>query len=77
MGDCNAYGTPMDSRVKMAKDDAKKIICGTMYGKLVGSLIYLTITRPYICHVVGTISRFMVDPIETHYRATQIILRSY
>ena len=32
------------------------------YRRLVGKLIYLTVTRPNIVHVVGLISQFMEKP---------------
>ena len=31
----------------------------TMYRKMVGSLIYVTLTRPDRCHDVGVLSQFM------------------
>lgn len=36
-------------------------------GHLVGSLIYLTVTRPYIAYAVHIVSQFMVAPCSTHY----------
>jgi len=34
--------------------------------RLIGKLIYLTVTRPYITFDVGVLSRFMHQPRETH-----------
>lgn len=45
-----------------------------MYPSLVGSLIYLTNTRPDIIYPVSLISRFMQDPSKLHFAATKIIL---
>ena len=45
------------------------------YGRLVGKLIYLIVTRPDIVHVVGLISQFMEKPKKCHWEATYNILR--
>ena len=42
---------------------------------MVGSLIYLTVTRPDILHVVGMVSKFMDAPRSIHYVAVLRILR--
>lgn len=39
-----------------------------MYRQLVGSLIYLTLTRPDIAYAVGVVSRFMQNPKKPHFR---------
>ena len=40
-----------------------------------GTLIYLTTTRPYISFVVGIISRFMQNPCEGHWSVAKIVLK--
>ena len=40
-----------------------------MYRLLVGSLIYLTLTRPDISYAVGIVSRFMQNPKKPHLEA--------
>ncbi|XP_071704952.1 secreted RxLR effector protein 161-like [Rutidosis leptorrhynchoides] len=42
---------------------------------MVGSLIYLTITRPKIAYSVGIVSQFMQCPTNVHLDATKRILR--
>ena len=42
---------------------------------MVGSLNYLTTTRPDIMYVVSLVLRFMEIPKETHLQATKIILK--
>ena len=37
-----------------------------MYRKMVGSLIYATLTRPNMCHDVGVLSQFMQVPRKPH-----------
>ena len=45
------------------------------FRRLVGSLRYLTSTRPDITFGVGLISRFMVSPHQSHWQVTKRILR--
>lgn len=45
------------------------------YQKLVGKLIYLTITRHNITHVVSLVSQFIHSPTVNHMHAIKQILR--
>ncbi|WVZ07780.1 hypothetical protein V8G54_021126 [Vigna mungo] len=47
----------------------------TQYRKLVGSLIYVTITRPDISFVVHTVSKFMQSPRNFHFSAVQRLIK--
>ena len=47
----------------------------TLFKSLIGSLRYLTITRPDIVCGVGFLSRYMEEPNESHWFATKRILR--
>ena len=46
-----------------------------MYRQLIGSLLYLVHTRPYICFAVSALSQFMIDPRHVHWIATKHVLR--
>ncbi|XP_059276203.1 secreted RxLR effector protein 161-like [Lycium ferocissimum] len=59
----------------MCAHDGKDLEDATMYRQLVGSLIYLTLTRPNISYVVGVMSRYMQNPKKPHLEAVQRILR--
>ena len=48
MLDCKPISTPMDPNVRLQEDKGKNLEDVTMYQQLVGSLIYLTLTRPDI-----------------------------
>ncbi|KAL8131462.1 hypothetical protein AgCh_007410 [Apium graveolens] len=47
----------------------------TLYRTIVGSLVYLTVTRPDIAHVVHIVSRFVTFPTTVHWAAVLRILR--
>ena len=46
-----------------------------MYRQMIGSLMYLTNTRPDICFDVNTLSQFLTDSINAHLIAAKNILR--
>ncbi|KHN23712.1 Retrovirus-related Pol polyprotein from transposon TNT 1-94, partial [Glycine soja] len=47
----------------------------TLFQQIVGSLQYVTITRPDIAYVVNWVCQFMHSPTELHWQATKRILR--
>jgi len=53
MLDCKPISTPMDPNVRLQEDKGKYLEDVIMYRQLVGSLIYLTLTRPDISYAVG------------------------
>jgi hypothetical protein len=61
--------------VKFKVDDDKNLEDVTMYQKMVGSLIYLTLTRPDIAYSIGMVSRYMSNPKKSHLDAVKRILR--
>ena len=66
MEKCNPVVTPIAIGTKISKNDQGSNMDPTLYKKLVGSLIYLTITRPDIIFAVSFISRFMESLKSTH-----------
>ena len=53
---CKAMTTPMTTSLKLLNDDALEAVDATLYKQIIGSLMYLTNTRPNICFVVNTMS---------------------
>ena len=47
MMESKAMATPMASNLKLLSDASSKTIDATMYRQMIGSLMYLTNTRPY------------------------------
>ena len=75
MLDCKPISTPMDPNVRLQEDEGNDLEDMTMYRQLVGSLIYLTLTRPDISYPVGVVSRYMSKPKKPHLDAVKHILR--
>ena len=62
MSACKPLQIPLDVNSKFTYDDGEKIEDSQLYRSIIGSLIYATITRPDIVHVVGVL--FMQDNFE-------------
>ena len=46
----------------------------TIYRQLIGSLLYLTHSRPDICYAVNVVSRYMQQPHDIHWKKAKRIL---
>lgn len=75
MDDANPVGTPMECGSKLSKHEKGENVDPTLYKSLIGSLRYLTCTRPDILYAVGVVSRYMEAPTTTHFKAAKRILR--
>ncbi|GLT61262.1 hypothetical protein SLA2020_339820 [Shorea laevis] len=64
--DGNSVLTPMEVNLKLRQADGDPLSDPSMYRQLVGSLNYLTITRPDISFAVQQVSQFMQAPCQTH-----------
>ena len=72
---CNPVATPLVVNEKFQKEDGSGEADATLYRSLVGSLLYLTATRPDIMFATSLLSRFMHKPTRIHYGAAKRILR--
>ena len=75
MGESKEMATPMESNLKLKKDEGKPLKDAKKFRQLVGSLIYLTITKPEISYCVGVVAQFMQNPRSYHLDAAKRILR--
>ncbi|GJZ32250.1 retrovirus-related pol polyprotein from transposon TNT 1-94 [Tanacetum coccineum] len=75
MDKCNPVGTPIEHKAKPFKHNEGKAVDSTLFKSLVGSLRYLTCTRPDILFAVGLISRFIEEPTTKHLKIAKRILR--
>ncbi|KAK2989631.1 hypothetical protein RJ640_002505 [Escallonia rubra] len=71
----NAFDTPMSSSLKLDKDEKGKDVDIKRYRGMIGSLIYLTASRPDIMFSVCLCARFQACPKESHLIAVKRILR--
>ncbi|KAL2940785.1 Retrovirus-related Pol polyprotein from transposon TNT 1-94 [Bienertia sinuspersici] len=67
--------TPLPQNHGLAADSGPLYACPEQYRRIVGRLIYLTITRPDISYAVHILSQFMHAPRQAHFDASQRVLR--
>ena len=67
--------TPMEIKLNLLVDTSSKLVDAMLYKQIIGSLMYLTNTRPNICFVVKTLSQFLVEPRRIHLVATKHVMR--
>jgi hypothetical protein len=49
MLECKSMNTPMETKSKLMVDNSSKLVDAMLYRQIIGSLMYLTNTKPYIC----------------------------
>jgi hypothetical protein len=75
MEDCKPIPSPFQFGVKLATTCTSPEVDATLYRQLVGSLLYLTHTRPDLSFVVGIVARYMQTPHDNHWKEAKRILR--
>ncbi|XP_020258582.1 uncharacterized protein LOC109834991 [Asparagus officinalis] len=73
--ECNPVNTPVAIGMKLSREGDGRFVDSILFKSLVGSLRYLTITRPDIAYGVGLVSRYMETPNESHWLVAKRILR--
>ncbi|CAM8945479.1 unnamed protein product [Rhodiola kirilowii] len=72
---CKPSTTPMDTKHKLALSTTPVLDDPSSYRRLVGQLIYLTVTRPDLSYSVHILSQFMASPTDDHLQAAHRVLR--
>jgi len=72
---CKPATTPLPEGHILVTNMESPYIDSTYYGRLVGKLIFLTITRPDIAYAVSRLSSYMSRPQEAHLEAAKHLLR--
>ena len=72
---CVGWASPRQNLTLPCSPDSGTVCDPTRFRQIVGSLIYLTITRPDLSYPVGVISQFMARPTEAHLQCAQRVLR--
>ncbi|XP_021758525.1 uncharacterized protein LOC110723478 [Chenopodium quinoa] len=62
-------GNPIEHNHTLAKLESPLISDPEIYRRLVGRLIYLSFTRPYLAYAVHILSQFMQQPRQDHWEA--------
>ncbi|GJY05305.1 ribonuclease H-like domain-containing protein [Tanacetum coccineum] len=76
---CKPSAIPLEQNLSISSEPTNDDLVldkTTKYQKLIGKLIYLTHTRPYISFVVHYLSQFMHKPLKYHLNITLKVLRS-
>ncbi|KAJ9536528.1 hypothetical protein OSB04_un000280 [Centaurea solstitialis] len=75
MSSCNSIGTPMATGNKIGPDHEGKDVDLRTYRGMVGSLMYLTASRPDIMFATCVCARYQAKPKESHLAAVKRIFR--
>ncbi|KAJ9538233.1 hypothetical protein OSB04_030966 [Centaurea solstitialis] len=74
-GGSNSAATPMPRNFQLSADTSGKPVDQKTYRAIIGSLLYLTASRPDIVFSTGVCARFQCDPRDSHLSAVKRILR--
>ncbi|CAH9145017.1 unnamed protein product [Cuscuta epithymum] len=66
---------PMEQNLKLRPDDDSQLVDASSYRRLIGRLLYLTVTRPDIVYPVSQLSQFLSHPRQSHLDAVIRVLR--
>ncbi|GKB08815.1 hypothetical protein Tco_0837127 [Tanacetum coccineum] len=67
--------TPMETKLPLTKDEEAFDVDVHLYRSMIGSLMYLTASRPDIMYAVCVCSRFQVTPKTSHLNAVKRIFK--
>ncbi|XP_019420689.1 PREDICTED: uncharacterized protein LOC109330873 [Lupinus angustifolius] len=65
---------PFDPTVKLQHNKGTPLQDAASYRRLVGRLLYLTISRPDISYAVQQLSLFMANPLDSHHKVALRVL---
>ncbi|VVA36701.1 PREDICTED: Retrovirus-related Pol poly from transposon, partial [Prunus dulcis] len=73
--DCKSVVTPLVANERLCKEDGSEAANESEYRQIVGSLLYLTATRPDIMFASSLLARFMHNPTRKHMGTAKRVLR--
>ena len=69
--ECNSSQTPLKIKLLLSQEDSKNPVDSTTFRSLMGSLRYLTHTRPDLMLCSGYLSRYMESPSKEHFTSAK------
>jgi hypothetical protein len=73
--DAKSISTPMGTNGHLDNDASGNMVDKKLYWSMIGSLLYVTASRPDVMFSVCMCARFQASPRESHLKATKRILR--
>ncbi|WJX83468.1 hypothetical protein P8452_66129 [Trifolium repens] len=75
MENANHKRTPAATHLKLSKDEHGVSVDQSLYRSMIGSLLYLTASRPDISFAVGVCARYQAEPKMSHLNQVKRILK--
>ena len=75
MDQCKPFPTPLSTTTKLDYDLSSTKVNETLYMGMIGSLMYLTASRPDILFATSLCARFQCDPREPYLVMVKRIMR--
>ncbi|KAF2310335.1 hypothetical protein GH714_007869 [Hevea brasiliensis] len=75
MEQCKPIATPLVQNVKFIGDDGQAKVDASVYRSMIGSLLYLTATRPDLTFPASLLSRFVHSPTLNDLAAVKSVFR--
>ncbi|CAL1392942.1 unnamed protein product [Linum trigynum] len=66
---------PVEQNHQLTKPSSDLLVDGSSYQRLIGHLLYLTVSHPDITYGVNILSRFVHAPTQAHMDSARLILR--
>jgi hypothetical protein len=67
--------TPMETKLKLLFDTSSELVDATLNRQIIGSLMYMTNTRPDIFFILNTLSQYLVEPRRVHLVDAKYVMR--
>ncbi|KAL4303544.1 hypothetical protein GQ457_10G024470 [Hibiscus cannabinus] len=72
---CKGVDSPLPSNLKLSKNDGEEPYDPSIFRSIVGSLLYMTATRPDLMFPATLLSRFLSSPTDVHLGVAKRVLR--